>query len=77
MTNLPAAVRGWRANPAYVDAAHRVHARVEDRIHTGKDTGIGHFPSESFAINSAWLAALLIAATLLNRTSEDHRRMGA
>jgi len=77
VTNLPAAVRGWRANPAYVDAAHRVHARVEDRIHTGKDTGIGHFPSESFAINSAWLAALLIAATLLNRTSEDHRRMGA
>ena len=24
-----------------------------------------HFPSESFAINSAWLAASLIAATLL------------
>ena len=65
VTNLPAAVRGWRANPAYVDAAHRVHARVEDRIRTGKDTGIGHFPSESFAINSAWLAASLIAATLL------------
>jgi len=38
---------------------------VEDRIRTGKDTGIGHFPSESFAINSAWLAASLIAATLL------------
>ena len=34
-------------------------------IRTGKDTGIGHFPSESFAINSAWLAASLIAATLL------------
>src|SRR5213076_2568363 len=47
------------------NAAHRVHARVEDRIRTGKDTGIGHFPSESFAINSAWLAASLIAATLL------------
>ena len=64
-TNLPAGLRGWRANPAYIDAAHRVHARVEDRIRTGKDTGIGHFPSESFAINSAWLAASLIAATLL------------
>ncbi len=65
VTNLRADLRGWRANPAYIDAAHRVHARVEDRIRTGKDTGIGHFPSESFAINSAWLAASLIAATLL------------
>lgn len=27
VTNLPAATRGWRANPAYLDAAHRVHAR--------------------------------------------------
>ena len=35
------------------------------RIRVGKDCGIGHFPSESFAINSAWLAASLIAATLL------------
>jgi hypothetical protein len=65
VTNLPAALRGWRANPAYIDAAHRVHARVEDRIRTGKDTGIGHFPSESLAINTAWLTASLIAATLL------------
>jgi hypothetical protein len=39
--------------------------RVEDRIRTGKDTGIGHFPSRDFKINSAWLAASLIAATLL------------
>jgi hypothetical protein len=65
VTSLPARLRGWRANPAYIDAAHRVHARIEDGIRTGKDTGIGHFPSESFAINSAWLAASLIAATLL------------
>jgi hypothetical protein len=65
VTNLPPTVRGWRANPAYIDAAHRVHARVEDGIRTGKDTGIGRFPSHDFAINSAWLAASLIAATLL------------
>jgi hypothetical protein len=64
-TNLPTSLRGWRANPAYIDAAHRVHARVEDGIRTGKDCGIGHFPSHDFAINSAWLAAALIAATLL------------
>jgi hypothetical protein len=51
VTNLPAHLRGWRANPAYVDAAHRVHARVEDAIRTGKDTGIGKFPSHLFALN--------------------------
>jgi hypothetical protein len=65
VTNLPATWRGWRANPAYIDAAHRVHARVEDRVRTGKDTGIGKFPSTSFAFNQAWLAASLTAATLL------------
>jgi hypothetical protein len=65
VTNLPATTRGWRANPAYIDAAHRVHARVEDCVRTGKDTGIGKFPSTSFAFNQAWLAASLIAATLL------------
>jgi hypothetical protein len=65
VTNLPATMRGWRANPAYIDAAHRVHARVEDCVRTGKDTGIGKFPSTSFALNQAWLAASLAAATLL------------
>jgi DDE family transposase len=64
-TNLPAHLRGWRANPAYIDAAHRVHARVEDAVRTGKDTGLGKFPSHLFALNQAWLAASLIAATLL------------
>jgi hypothetical protein len=65
VSNLPTSLRGWRANPAYIDATHRVHARVEDGIRTGKDCGIGRFPSHDFAINSAWLAAALIAATLL------------
>jgi len=65
VTNQPTSQRGWRANPAYIDATHRVHARVEDGIRTGEDCGIGHFPSHDFAINSAWLAVSLIAATLL------------
>jgi Transposase DDE domain group 1 len=65
VTNLPTRQRGWRADPAYIDAAHRVHARVEDAVRTGKDTGIGKFPSQAFALNQAWLAAALIAATLL------------
>jgi hypothetical protein len=66
MTNLAEPTGGWRGQLAYIDAAHRVHARVEDRIRTGKDTGIGHFPSQSLAINSAWLSVSLIAATLLS-----------
>jgi Transposase DDE domain group 1 len=65
VTNLPTRQRGWRADAAYIDAAHRVHARVEDAVRTGKDTGIGKFPSQAFALNQAWLAAALIAATLL------------
>jgi len=65
VTNLPASVRGWRGQLAYIDAAHRVHARVEDCIRTGKDTGIGKFPSHDFALNSAWLTASLTAAALL------------
>jgi hypothetical protein len=65
VTNLPARLRGWRANPACIDAAHRVHARVEDAVRTGKGTGLGKFPSQAFTHGQAWLAAALIAATLL------------
>jgi hypothetical protein len=65
VTSLPACTRGWRGQNAYIDAAHRVHARVEDAIRTGKDCGIGKFPSSSMAMNKAWLAAGLTAATLL------------
>ena len=44
VTNLPGTTKGWRGQCACIDAAHRVHARVEDVIRTGKDTGLGHFP---------------------------------
>lgn len=44
VSNVPAGLRGWRAQLGYIDAAHRVHARVEDCIRTGKDSGIGRFP---------------------------------
>jgi len=65
VTNRPAATKGWLGQPAYIDAAHRVHARVEDAIRTGKDTGIGKYPCTSLAMNKAWQAAALAAATLL------------
>lgn len=63
-TNLPARTRGWRGQAAYIDAAHRVHARVEDGIRTGKQAGIGKLPSHDLAINKAWFTAALIAAAL-------------
>jgi hypothetical protein len=65
VTNLPERTPGWRGQLAYIDAAHRIHARVEDAIRTGKQTGIGKFPSHLLALNRAWLAAALTAATLL------------
>jgi hypothetical protein len=50
---------------AALDARHRAHARIEDRIRTGRDTGLGRLPSRSFAINAAWLTATMIAIDLL------------
>lgn len=50
---------------AALDARHRSHARVEDRIRCGKDTGLGRFPSRQFAINQAWLSCVLNAIDLL------------
>jgi hypothetical protein len=50
---------------AFLQARHRAHARVEDRIRHAKDSGLGRFPSREFDINSAWLAATMIAADLI------------
>ncbi|MGH3989767.1 MAG: IS1380 family transposase [Pseudonocardiaceae bacterium] len=65
VTNLPADTKGWRGQSAYIDAGHRVHARVEDSIRTGKATGIGRFPSQDYKVNQAWLTAAMIAQILL------------
>ncbi len=53
---------------AWLDARHRAHARVEDRIRCAKDTGLGRFPSRSFAINTAWLAVVMLAVDLIAAT---------
>ena len=65
-TNLPEDTRGWRGQCAYIDAGHRVHARVEDVIRTGKDTGLGHFPSRDYGLNKAWLDVSMTACILLS-----------
>lgn len=54
-----------RGQIAFLEARHRAHARVEDRIRTGKDTGIGHLPSRHAHINQVWVELALIAADLL------------
>ena len=50
---------------AFLEARHRAHARVEDRIRHAKDTGLGRFPSREFAINEVWLILTQIAADLV------------
>jgi hypothetical protein len=54
-----------RGQLAFLEARHRAHARVEDRIRHAKDSGLGRFPSREFAINTAWLGAVQIAADLI------------
>ncbi len=49
----------------FLEARHRAHARVEDRIRCGKSTGFGRFPSRLFAINQAWLHLALTGIDLL------------
>jgi len=50
---------------AQLEVRHRSHARVEDRIRAGKDTGLRNMPAKSFAENEAWLELCLTAADLI------------
>ena len=50
---------------AFLEARHRAHARVEDRIRHAKDSGLGRFPSREFKINQAWATAAAISADLV------------
>jgi hypothetical protein len=40
--------------------------QVGDAIRTGKDTGLGHFPSRDYQVNKAWLDASMTACILLS-----------
>jgi Transposase DDE domain group 1 len=59
ITNTPVGALQW------LEARHRAHARVEDRIRCAKDTGLRRLPSREFAINAAWCVAAAIAADLI------------
>ncbi|WP_221762212.1 IS1380 family transposase [Nonomuraea sp. WAC 01424] len=61
-TNTPAAALPLQQG----EARHRVHARVEDFIRCGKNTGLASLPSWSLAINQAWCIAAAIGCDLLS-----------
>jgi len=48
-----------------LEMEHRAHARVEDRIRTGKDTGLRNLPFYAYTANACWLELALTAADLL------------
>jgi len=48
----------------FLEARHRAHARVEDKIRVAKDSGLGRFPSREFTINTVWIQLVAIAADL-------------
>ncbi len=53
---------------ARLDTRHRGHARVEDRIRTGKDTGMRTLPCDTFDRNALWLQLVLSAQDLMTFT---------
>ena len=55
---------------AVLDARHRAHARVEDRIRCAKNTGLAAMPLETFERNQLWCQLVLAAADLLTFTQK-------
>jgi Transposase DDE domain group 1 len=50
---------------AALELRHRRHARVEDSIRTGKETGMRNLPFAAFEHNQAWLEVSLLAQAIL------------
>ena len=62
MSTAPA---GRSSPPGVLELRHRGHARVEDRIRNWKDCGLQNLPFASFTQNLAWVAASVLAGSLL------------
>ncbi len=66
---------GWRhqvfitnstdTDVTYLEARHRGHARVEDRIRCAKDTGLRNLPFGDFANNACWVELICVAQDLI------------
>src|SRR5207249_1762084 len=50
---------------SYLEARHRGHARVENRIRCAKDTGLRNLPFYEFSNNAVWIEVVAIAQDLL------------
>jgi hypothetical protein len=50
--------------PQWLDALHRAHAGVEDRVRTNKAMGLRNLPSKSWTTNRGWVLAANIACDL-------------
>jgi DDE family transposase len=55
---------------AALEATHRQHAEVEDRVKTLKACGAGHLPFQSFQANTAWFELALTAHDILVWTQQ-------
>jgi hypothetical protein len=50
--------------PQWLDALHRSHATVEDRVRQAKAMGLRNLPSQAWTVNRGWVLAANIAADL-------------
>lgn len=48
----------------WLDALHRHHAVVEDRVRTNKAIGLHNLPSKSCTVNTSWMLVANLAADL-------------
>jgi len=55
---------------AALEALHRQHAEVEDRVKTLKQAGAGHLPFHSFTANAAWFELALTAHDIMVWTQQ-------
>jgi hypothetical protein len=55
---------------AALEALHRQHAEVEDRVKTLKATGAGHLPFHCFSANAAWFELALTAHDVMVWTQQ-------
>ncbi len=55
---------------AALEAVHRQHAEVEDRVKTLKACGAGHLPFQSFQANTAWFELALLAHDIMTWTQQ-------
>lgn len=50
--------------PQFLDALHRDHAEVEDRVRTNKAFGLHNLPSRAWEVNRGWMLTANLAADL-------------